>query len=164
MKIYHAKLNVNWKTAAAQTAILIMSRNIDHPTPTNNDNEHSVVVFEQCTPGWLIMSMKWNQSGQHHIIVKKLAFICLPSSGSVWKLPVVSLWDDMYTVYSLSWTAESAEGLLAGPGYLNSGLVAIGKRPINWFHSLPIGLLKRTSRAAPLTKKQRCFKSSPIVC
>ena len=53
------------------------------------------------------MPLKCYQSGLHHITVNTIAGTCLPSSSSVMKLPVVSLWDKMYTVYSLNETAES---------------------------------------------------------
>ena len=99
------------------------------------------------TLGWLPLSIKWDQIGRHHIIVKKCAWICLPSSCSFFKPPLVTLWDCMYQVYSDSWSAEW-------------GLAAIGWALAMWlqdyqllergqslFFRLPSVSLVRTTKA-----------------
>ena len=69
----------------------------------------------------------------------------------------------VHTVYPQSLNLCQAGQLLAGPGHLTSGLIAIGKRRIKLVLRLPSGTQEKTARAAQQTNicpSQPCFNYS----
>ena len=100
--------------------------------------------------GRLLMSIKWLQMDVIILLSRSVHEFACNLAAAFRSYLYLACWIACtlctLQVEQLSW----AERLLAGSGHVTSGLIAIGKRQMNWFPRLPSGSLKRGARATPL--------------